>query len=193
MSAADVDALPDMLARLKLTAMRDRLDGLLDEAARGDLSLRETLALLCRAEVSHREERHPDGHRHCQVPAPAHAGRLRLCSPALAGRQAGARPRGLPLGGQRGCLADPGAARRRQDPCIHSGAGSEATGKTIGAAVALTRRCDRGSAPAPLRSGAGVSLFSTWAAVPRASSAVRAPQRLDDVTTSPGPGLGRRE
>ena len=52
-----VDALPDMLARLKLTAMRDRLDGLLDEAARGDLSLRETLALLCRAEVSHREER----------------------------------------------------------------------------------------------------------------------------------------
>lgn len=55
---ADVDALPEMLARLKLTAMRDRLDGLLDEAARGDLSLRETLALLCRAEVSHREERH---------------------------------------------------------------------------------------------------------------------------------------
>ena len=56
MSAA-MDTLPDMLARLKLTAMRDRLDGLLDEAARGDLSLRETLALLCRAEVSHREER----------------------------------------------------------------------------------------------------------------------------------------
>ncbi len=54
---AEVDALPDMLARLKLVALRDRLDGLLDEAARGDLSLRETLALLCRAEVSHREER----------------------------------------------------------------------------------------------------------------------------------------
>ena len=56
MSAA-VDALPDMLARLKLTAMRDRLDGLLDEAARGDMSLRETLALLRRTEVAHREER----------------------------------------------------------------------------------------------------------------------------------------
>ena len=54
---SDVDALPDMLAWLKLTAMRDRLDGLMDEAARGDLSLRETLTLLCRAEVSHREER----------------------------------------------------------------------------------------------------------------------------------------
>jgi len=51
--SAEVDALPDMLARLKLTALRDRLD----EAARGDLSLRETLALLCRAEVLHREER----------------------------------------------------------------------------------------------------------------------------------------
>src|ERR1700710_3225711 len=47
----------DMLARLKLMAMHDRLDSLLDEAARGNLSLRETLALLCRAEVSHREER----------------------------------------------------------------------------------------------------------------------------------------
>ena len=64
--SADVDALPDMLARLKLTALRDLaetrsvrgwLDGLLDEAARGDLPLRETLALLCRAEVSHREGR----------------------------------------------------------------------------------------------------------------------------------------
>lgn len=55
--SAGVDALPDMLTRLKLTAMRDRLDGLLDEAARGDLSLRETLAVLCGAEVAHREER----------------------------------------------------------------------------------------------------------------------------------------
>jgi DNA replication protein DnaC len=55
--SAVVDALPEMLMRLKLTAMRDRLDGLLDEAARDDLSLRETLALLCRAEVSYREER----------------------------------------------------------------------------------------------------------------------------------------
>ena len=52
-----VAALPEMLGRLKLTAMRDRLDGLLDEAARRELSLAETLALLCEAEVAHREER----------------------------------------------------------------------------------------------------------------------------------------
>jgi DNA replication protein DnaC len=50
-------ALPEMLERLKLTAMRDRLDGLLDEAARRDLTLPEALALLCTAEVAHREER----------------------------------------------------------------------------------------------------------------------------------------
>ncbi|KAA1052965.1 ATP-binding protein [Azospirillum argentinense] len=53
----DADHLPEMLARLKLTALRDRLDTLLDEAARRELSLRETLALLCEAEVAHREER----------------------------------------------------------------------------------------------------------------------------------------
>ena len=52
-----VAALPQMLERLKLTAMRDRLDSLLDEAARRELTLAETLALLCKAEVAHREER----------------------------------------------------------------------------------------------------------------------------------------
>ena len=46
-----------MLGRLKLRALRDRLDGLLDDAARQDLNLREALALLCDAEMRHREER----------------------------------------------------------------------------------------------------------------------------------------
>ena len=50
-------ALPEMLRRLKLTAMRDRLDSLLDDAARREMTLPETLALLCEAEVAHREER----------------------------------------------------------------------------------------------------------------------------------------
>jgi DNA replication protein DnaC len=52
-----IDLLPEMLTRLGLKAMGDRLDGLLDEAARRDLSLREALALLCEAEVAHREQR----------------------------------------------------------------------------------------------------------------------------------------
>ena len=46
-----------MLGRLKLTAMRDRLDSLLDDAARREMTLPKTLALLCEAEVAHREER----------------------------------------------------------------------------------------------------------------------------------------
>jgi DNA replication protein DnaC len=50
-------ALPEMLGRLKLNAIRERLDGLLDEAARRDLTMPETLALLCEAEMAHREER----------------------------------------------------------------------------------------------------------------------------------------
>ncbi len=57
MSGGIAAALPEMLGRLKLNAIRDRLDGLLDEAAHRDLTLRETLVLLCEAEVAHREER----------------------------------------------------------------------------------------------------------------------------------------
>jgi DNA replication protein DnaC len=57
MSATTQDLLDAMLSRLKLSAIRERLDNLLDEAARRDLSLREALALLCQAEVQHREER----------------------------------------------------------------------------------------------------------------------------------------
>lgn len=56
-AAAPGDKLPDLLARLRLTALRERLDNLLDEVGRRELSLRDSLALLCQAEVSHREER----------------------------------------------------------------------------------------------------------------------------------------
>jgi DNA replication protein DnaC len=52
------DRLTEMLTRLKLTAVRDQLDGLLDEAGRRDLSLRETLVLLCEREIARKDERH---------------------------------------------------------------------------------------------------------------------------------------
>jgi IstB-like ATP binding protein len=55
--SAEPDRLTGMLARLGLKAMRDRLDNLLDEAGRRDLSVRDALDLLCEAEVRHREER----------------------------------------------------------------------------------------------------------------------------------------
>jgi len=50
MRAIVPDRLSDMLTRLKLTAVRDQLDGLLDEAGRQELSLRETLVPLCERE-----------------------------------------------------------------------------------------------------------------------------------------------
>ena len=57
-ATADVlDELTPMLTRLQLTAIRDQLDSLLDQAAREELNLREALAMLCNAEVTRRNER----------------------------------------------------------------------------------------------------------------------------------------
>ena len=52
-----LDELLSMLTRLKLTAIRDQLDTLLDQAARAELNLREALAMLCTAEVARKDER----------------------------------------------------------------------------------------------------------------------------------------
>jgi DNA replication protein DnaC len=51
------DPLETMLTRLQLCAIRDRLDSLLDEAARADLNLREALTMLCTVEIARRDER----------------------------------------------------------------------------------------------------------------------------------------
>jgi DNA replication protein DnaC len=45
---------------LKLTAIRDQLDTLLDDAARRQLTLREALAFLCQREVARKDERRID-------------------------------------------------------------------------------------------------------------------------------------
>jgi DNA replication protein DnaC len=55
--ATSLDPLARMLTRLKLTAIRDTLDSLLDEAARRELTLREALALLCEREIARKDER----------------------------------------------------------------------------------------------------------------------------------------
>lgn len=49
--------LEPMLTRLKLTAIRDQLDTLLDQAGRAELNLREALAMMCAAEVARKDER----------------------------------------------------------------------------------------------------------------------------------------
>ena len=54
---SDVDALTRMLTRLKLTAIRDQLDSLLDTATRRKLTLLDTVKLLCEAEVARKDER----------------------------------------------------------------------------------------------------------------------------------------
>lgn len=53
----DHETLLGWLTRLKLTAIRDQLDSLLDEAARRELSLREALAFLCQREIARKDER----------------------------------------------------------------------------------------------------------------------------------------
>ena len=52
-----VEELDGMLNRLRLGAIREQLDGLLEEAARRQLNLREALAWLCAAEVTSKEQR----------------------------------------------------------------------------------------------------------------------------------------
>ncbi len=53
----DQDYLTRMLTQLKLTAIRDQLDGLLDEAGRGELSIRESLTMLCEREIARKDQR----------------------------------------------------------------------------------------------------------------------------------------
>ena len=56
----DHDHLIAMLNRLKLTALRDQLDSLIDEAGRQDLTIRDALALFCERESARRDQRRID-------------------------------------------------------------------------------------------------------------------------------------
>lgn len=51
------DHLIEMLDRLKLTAIRDQLDSLVDEAGRREMTIREALALFCEREIARKDER----------------------------------------------------------------------------------------------------------------------------------------
>jgi DNA replication protein DnaC len=57
MTIVDHDQLIATLDRLKLTAIRDQLDTLLDDAARSKMTLREALSFLVSREVARRDER----------------------------------------------------------------------------------------------------------------------------------------
>jgi len=49
--------LTKMLTRLKLTAIRDQLSNLLDEASRRNLTLLDTIQFLCEAEIARKDDR----------------------------------------------------------------------------------------------------------------------------------------
>jgi DNA replication protein DnaC len=51
------EALTRMLTRLKLTAIRDQLANLLDEASRRNLTLLDTIQFLCEAEIARKDDR----------------------------------------------------------------------------------------------------------------------------------------
>ena len=57
MTAIDHEVPVAMLDRLKLTAIRDQLDILLDEAARSKMTLREALGFFIQREIARRDER----------------------------------------------------------------------------------------------------------------------------------------
>src|SRR5690349_14785726 len=57
MAAATHDHLLAMLTRLKLTAIRDQLDSLLDEAGRREMTIREALGFFCAREIARKDER----------------------------------------------------------------------------------------------------------------------------------------
>ena len=51
------DHLDRMLTRLKLTAIRDQIDSLIDEAGRRELTIREALTLFCEREIVRKDQR----------------------------------------------------------------------------------------------------------------------------------------
>lgn len=51
------DHLLAMLTRLKLTAIRDQLDSLLDDAGRREMTIREALGFFCAREIARKDER----------------------------------------------------------------------------------------------------------------------------------------
>jgi IstB-like ATP binding protein len=54
------DHLIALLSRLKLTALRDQLDNLIDEAGRSELTIREALTMFCERELARRDQRRVD-------------------------------------------------------------------------------------------------------------------------------------
>lgn len=115
METIDHDALVAMLNRLKLTAIRDQLDTLLEEAARSDMSLREALGFLVSREIASRDQgRIEMATKLAQFPF---VRELETSNGPHSLRWLAPDPRAgdLSLGCPRRCAAVPGVARHRHD------------------------------------------------------------------------------
>ena len=113
----DPDALTQMLTRLKLTAIRDQLDSLLDTATRRKLTLLETVELLCEAEVARKDERRIQmASSIAKFPFVRTLEGFEFAAQPSLDPEAGPRARHLPLGRQRRraavARARPASARR---------------------------------------------------------------------------------
>jgi len=109
---APIDALDAMLARLQLSGIREQIDSLLDEAARANLSARETLILLCEREIARKDHRRIEmALKLAHFPAVKELARLR--GTAVDRPEADPRPGRVALDGQRRerAAARPGRAR----------------------------------------------------------------------------------
>ena len=116
MARVDHETLVAWLTRLQLTAIRDQLDNLLDEAADKKLTLREALAFLVEREVARKDERRIEmalkiAHFPMVRESPTSTSRP---SPASTGARCESwRRRGGWLTGTRSwCSVRPGSARR---------------------------------------------------------------------------------
>ncbi len=111
---ATTDPLDAMLARLQLSGIRDQLDSLFDEAARANLSARETLILLCEREIARKDHRRiEDGAEARTLPSREGACGLRLRGAAVDRPKTNPRPGRITLDSQRRERAAARPARRR--------------------------------------------------------------------------------
>ena len=162
------DRLTDMLTRLKLTAVRDQLDSLLDEAGRQELSIaRDALSLFCEREIARKDERRIEMTLKLgALPVRPRPGRLRLRGAALDRSQAGARARRRTLDRQWRERSAARAAWRGQDA---SRRGAR-TRSDRGRALRAVRRRRPRSWPNSPRGMAKAGSRSAWRTLPNRSS-----------------------
>ena len=150
--AVDHETLVAMLDRLKLTAIRDQLDTLLDEAARSEMTLREALAFFVGREIARRDERRIQmASKIAQFPFRARPGWLRVQCAALGGSRPDPGAGDVPVDRAWRSDAVPGTARNGESP---PGGGTGARGDPAELLYPVRRRrCPSSTTSPPAEPG----------------------------------------